>query len=222
MLNRDAIAAKVWRGRDPFAGFPKSLYELDTQGWGDYHPYLIDHMQPGTSPIIVEIGVWKGASTIAMSKQMQALGSTGTIIAIDTWLGAADHWTHGDWIDHLGLDHGYPSLNRKFMANIVNAGFERYVVPLPLDSINAAEVLKFHGIQADVIHIDAGHEYQSVISDIKAWWPILTPGGLLIGDDYYPKDGWPGVKQAFDEFFGPLGLLPLENVNGKCRLRKPA
>jgi hypothetical protein len=59
-----------------------------------------------------------------------------------------------------------------------------------------------------------------VTADLRAWWPLLAPGGVFIGDDY---PGWVSVQKSFDDFFGALGLspLPIENDGIKCRVRKP-
>ena len=35
-----------------------------------------------------------------------------------------------------------------------------------------------------LVHIDAAHDYASVSEDIRAWWPLLRPGGTLLGDDF--------------------------------------
>jgi glycosyltransferase involved in cell wall biosynthesis len=35
-----------------------------------------------------------------------------------------------------------------------------------------------------VSYIDADHRYESVVSDIQAWWPKVRPGGILSGHDY--------------------------------------
>jgi hypothetical protein len=79
------------------------------------------------------------------------------------------------------------------------------------------------GVVPEVIHIDAGHDYKAVHSDLEMWWPLLKPGGILVGDDYKPESegGFVDVRRAFDDFFGPLGLVPIENTGAKCRIIKP-
>ena len=36
----------------------------------------------------------------------------------------------------------------------------------------------------DVVHLDAAHEYENVLADIRKYWKLLRPGGILLGDDY--------------------------------------
>ena len=213
--------ARLWHGQDPFSHFPKNLFEVDTQGWGSTHHYLLESFIDRKPAVVIEIGVWKGASSIVLASELRRLNIDGVVLCVDTWLGSTEHWLNPAWFDWLSFDHGYPSLHRKFMSNVISQDLQDYVIPVPLDSLNAAALMKARGVLADLIHIDGGHDYQSVISDLREWWPVLKPGGMLIGDDYYDETHWPGVKQAFDEFFQPLGVLPLENVSGKCRLIKP-
>ncbi len=212
----------IWRGQDPFAGFPRHLYQVDAQGWGETHHYLTETIGKMRPRAVAEIGVWKGASTIVMARELQRLGIDGVVFAIDSWLGSVEHWIEPHYFASLNMVHGYPALQRKFMANMLAHDVQDVVVPLPLDSINAANLLAHHGISLDMIHLDAGHDVRSVTADLAEWWPRLKPGGVLIGDDYHAEHHWPGVKQAFDAFMGPLGLVPLEHVGGKCRVTKPA
>ncbi|RVT94944.1 class I SAM-dependent methyltransferase [Sphingomonas crocodyli] len=217
---REELVARLWRGSDPFAHFPASIYQVDKQGWNKNHHYLTEAIG-GDRQLVVEIGVWKGGSTIAMAERMRELGVDGAVIAVDTWLGSVEHWVEEQWTPHLGLVHGYPSIQRKFMANVTDSCVQDYVVPLPSDSINASEIIKWFGIQADVIHIDAGHDYASVMADLSAWWPVLKPGGLYIGDDYHENGvHWPGVYDAHNDFFSAIDVAEFEFVDGKCRLRK--
>jgi predicted O-methyltransferase YrrM len=51
----------------------------------------------------------------------------------------------------------------------------------------------------EFVYLDADHEYESVRDDIAAWWPCITPGGILAGHDYIAAY-LPGVVKAVDEF----------------------
>jgi len=82
-------------------------------------------------------------------------------------------------------------------------------------------LLRGLGLAPGMIHLDAGHDYDSVSSDLRAWWPLLSPGGLLVGDDYHTDGQFPGVRQGFDDFFAGVEGARLEHHDGKCRLRKP-
>jgi len=218
---RDQLIETIWHGLDPFAGFPTTIYQVDKQGWNNTHHYLTEAIDT-PDLLVIEIGVWKGGSTIAMANRMREQGFGGVVLSVDTWLGSVEHWVQPEWTPHLGLAHGYPSIQRKFMANVIDSGLEQFVVPLPTDSINASEIAKHYALQADIIHIDAGHDYASVMADLRAWWPVLRSGGLYIGDDYHDEGiHWPGVYEAHNDFFAELGLSGLEFIGGKCRIRKP-
>jgi hypothetical protein len=214
---------RIWQDHDPYANFPDSLYGQDTQGWGSGHPWLADAVKAVRPKVVVEIGVWKGGSVMTLAKAIKEQDLDACVIAIDTWLGAWDHWLDARWFKELCFENGQPRIMKKFLQNIVSANLQNYVVPLPLDSVNANVVLQKRGIRPDIIHIDGGHDYRAVITDLMLWWPLLRPGGILIGDDYTTEGGWPGVRQAFDEFFTAQGVcpIPLENHNYKCRVVKP-
>jgi len=218
---RPEIIKKLWRGNDPFDGFPTDRYALDTQGWGSEHHYLVEAMDMIRPHIVVEVGVWKGGSSLTMARRMKDLGLDSVVISIDTWLGSWEHWQNDEWFGMLGMEHGRAALMGIFMNNAIQLGLKDYIIPLPLDSLNAVRVLRHFNIYPDVVHIDGGHDYDAVYADLRVWWDMVNPGGLLIGDDYDPAGGWPDVKRAFDDFFGALGLAPFEFGGGKCRIRKP-
>lgn len=52
---------------------------------------------------------------------------------------------------------------------------------------------------ADVVFIDAGHDYENALKDIDLWWPLVREGGYLCGHDYQHK--FPGVMRAVAESF---------------------
>jgi predicted O-methyltransferase YrrM len=219
---RKAVIDRIWRGQDPFLQVPSNLIAFDLQGWNSQHPYLEEAIRARQPPIVVEIGVWKGGSTVFMADRMKALGHSAVVIAVDTWLGSSEHWLVEEFHAQMSFMNGYPALYHKFAANVLRAGVADHVVPLPLDSLNAAQLLRHMAIGPAMIHLDGGHDYDSVTADLKTWWPVLLPGGLLVGDDYFTNGQWPTVKAAFDDFFAPLGLGAIENQGGKCRIPKPA
>ena len=217
---RQTLINKIWKASDPFHDLPENLIAHDLQGWNSQHPYLSDAIAALRPSMIVEIGVWKGGSTVFMANELKKHGMSSAVIAVDTWLGSSEHWL-GESNAKLNFFNGRPDLYYKFLSNVVHAQLTDYVVPLPLDSLNAAQVIKSLRLNPQMIHLDGGHDYDSVLADLRAWWPTLAPGGIFIGDDYYINGAWPGVRGAFDDFFSALDLTPIENVSGKCRVRKP-
>lgn len=224
MTARREILDRLFFGRDPLKDFPAGR-PTDLQGWHSQHPYLARAIAERKPRIVVEVGVWKGASVVTMAKEIKRLGLDAAVIAIDTWLGSSEHYLWEKFAPDLDFEFGYPRLYHKFAANIVNEGLADVVVPLPLDSINAFQLLKEKAIRPDVLHIDAGHDYHSVMADLRAWWPQLQPGGVLIGDDYFKNflgmGKWPEVHQAFDEFLAATPHRGFEHGDGKCYVVKP-
>lgn len=222
MSERERLVDIIWLGRDPFIGFEVAAHPADVQGWNSSHEYLSESIETLRPKIVVEVGVWKGGSVITMASKARSLGMDCVIIAVDTWLGSFEHWLTAEGVADLRLRHGYPQLYHTFASNIIRSGLEGMVVPLPLDSINALHFLAQKRVMPDLIHIDAGHDYRSASADLEGWWPLLAPGGMLIGDDYY-VDGemWPDVRRAFDDFLGRNLHHDFKHGGGKCMFRKP-
>ena len=219
---RDQVINLVWAGADPYAGFPEQLYEYDVQGWNSGHRFLTSSIDMLDNPtVIVEVGVWKGGSTITMADHLKSLDRNGVVIAVDTWLGSSEHWLKEEWRKALSFSQGRPMMQNKFMSNVCRRNLQDYVVPFPLDSTNACEVIRQHGIKPNLVHIDGGHDYSTVHSDVSKWWSVLAPGGYLIADDYgHPF--WREVTQAVDDFVKSLEGVTFEAADSKCRIQKPS
>lgn len=208
-----------------FDADPSPGVQLDLQGWGSHHPIFakaIHEIQPAE---IIEVGSWKGASAIQLTSIARGYQPGVTTICVDTFLGSnATVWTDRELRQLLPRDeNGYPALYRQFLHNVVTAGLSDHVFPLPMTSVCAAAVMRAYDVRADLIYLDAGHEHREVLADIGAFWHLLRPGGLLLGDDYSPD--WPGVMRAVDEFSSErklrLCFRPLYRDDGKWLLRKP-
>lgn len=131
---------------------------------------------------IVEIGAFLGRSSCAI-----ASNTKGRLTCVDTWNGliaiqsqpqkSADQMFDDFRFNLIGLDN---------------------VGALRMSSLDAAAEARKHGVMFDMVFIDAEHDYENVKEDIRAWTPLIKPGGLLCGHDY--ADGWPGVVKAVDEW----------------------
>jgi SAM-dependent methyltransferase len=215
-LRRDLVA-RLWHGVDPLVD-PKVVLPADPHGWNSDHAYLtevIDRLRPG---LVVEVGVWKGASVVTMARRLRETGCDGVVIAVDTWLGSAEHWLDPQSHAQPARLNGMPLLYFVFLANVLAAKLQDFVLPLPLDSGNACEVLTSLDLRPAVLHIDAAHDYGAVLADLERWWPLLRPGGTLIADDYA---AWGTVTKAVDHFLARTPHRDFAALPYKCRFSKP-
>lgn len=180
----------VWDGFKP--------YEMSgpVQGWNGDNPIFAELIQKLKPNVVIDVGVWKGWSTITMAQTFKDRNIDGCVIAVDTFLGSPEHWDKKQ--NSFVRNHGYPDLYQQFLSNVYNYGLSEYVIPIPQLSTTAAQILKQNNITASIIHIDAAHEYEAVKNDVEAYWEMITPGGYMIGDDFDPS--WPGVVRAANEF----------------------
>ena len=187
----------------PYQDFNVDNYKLDLRGWGFASPVFEILIIENRPKIIIEVGTWNGSSAITMAKYAQEHGLETTIICIDTWLGSPEHRIDQDYRESLHLNHGFPRIYYQFLANVILSGMQHCIVPLPQVSLSACRWLAQMGFsdkfgKADLIYIDADHTFNSVYPDITEFWNLLSPGGVMFGDDY--NDTWPGVKKAVNLF----------------------
>jgi predicted O-methyltransferase YrrM len=181
-----------------YEGFDYLSHPYDPAGWGGTSPVfslLITEHKPS---FIIEVGSWKGSSAITMANLLAEQGG-GTILCVDTWLGAIEFWENQADLDRfqaLRCQHGYPQVYYTFLANVCHAKHQETIVPFPIHSSSAALWLLRHGLVADMVYIDASHEEEDVYQDLADYFQLLKPGGILFGDDW----NWPGVQSAVKRF----------------------
>jgi hypothetical protein len=212
-----AVMLKLY-GHNIWEGFQPSATNAGLQGWNGKHPSLtrLASASGGGGKVVIDVGVWKGQSTITLATAMKRAGMDGCVIAVDTFLGSSEHWSHP--LPLFSRVNGIPDLYTTFLNNVHRAGLMEHVVPMPQTSGTAALVLERLRITASIVHIDAAHEYGDVMRDAAAYWEILEPGGYLIGDDYH--ETWPGVVRAAGEFSAKVER-PLTIESPKWILQKP-
>ena len=143
---------------------------------------------------LVEIGSWRGRSTSCMGSLIKNTNRNVKFYSVDTWEGS-DEEEHIKLIQELKSQG--KTLFDEFQENIKSCGVNDVIIPIQSTSILAAE--QFEDNSLDFVHIDASHEYEDVLNDIKSWYPKVKPGGMITGDDYISC--WDGVVKAVDEYF---------------------
>jgi predicted O-methyltransferase YrrM len=130
---------------------------------------------------IVELGSFKGRSTVVMAKS-----TSGKVWAVDDWKGPRQtaKAVDGHWVEY---NEDHTNLFNEFRENVSELSNVEAVV-----SDHAAAIVP---ITPDMVFVDGDHEYESVKRDILTWKARLPKGGLLCGHDR----NWPGVEQAIRE-----------------------
>jgi len=150
----------------------------------------------------LEFGTWLGDSALVAATASDRC----TVICVDTWLGSAEHWIHfpGFWgRKALNLIHGMPTLYERFRDNVQQFKEADKILPLRMSVQTSAHIFTCHlfdRVPIKVILVDAAHDKESVIHDLRCAEAILKRrgGGLIIGHDW----PWDSVKEAVKEVFG--------------------
>jgi hypothetical protein len=162
-----------------------NLMPYNPHGWYSNHEPLANLIKRFNVRTIVEVGSWMGVSTIDLARMVPA---GGKVYAVDTWKGSPNELA---WFDPLIL----ATLYDQFLSNMIHAQVTDRVIPIRMESTEAA---KHFDVQADLIYIDATHTYEACYADLKAWYPHLSPGGVICGDDLRWGDA--GVERAVRQF----------------------
>lgn len=177
--------------------FYKSIH-----GWFTFpelYSQISNHYPDGSH--FVEIGVWKGQSAAYMAVELINKNKQIKFDCVDTWNGSEEHLDATDAVSfepNLLKDKDW--LYNHFLENITPVN--HIITPIRKPSLEAATLYGDNSL--DFIFIDASHDYENVLADIKAWYPKTKhTTGVISGHDY----SWgPEVKKAVHDFFDPLDL----------------
>ncbi len=143
---------------------------------------------PKEKRLIVEIGIYEGASTVWWSDNFLEHPES-KLITMDPFTGSEEH---------IASPGEYPTLNR--IEQIARCNVAKSKQPGRVDIRKGCswdlypflkEELK-DGI--DILYVDGSHTQNSVMRDVSLFYPHVKSGGAIIFDDY----GWETVKVAVD------------------------
>jgi O-methyltransferase len=170
----------------------------------------------GIGGAIVECGVWKGGSMMAVAMTLLELGETDTdLYLFDTFEGMSAPtgkdviWT-GERADELLARESEDS---KLWARATLDEVRDAVLSIPYPS---SKVHFVKGKVEDTVPAEAPDQiallrldtdwYESTKHELVHLYPRLSEGGVLILDDY---GWWRGAGRATDEYFEEHGPAPL-------------
>jgi predicted O-methyltransferase YrrM len=140
----------------------------------------VRELSPERPITVVEIGSFRGRSTIAAASALLARANGGTLYAIDPQ-------------DDAGF--------RQLRSNLNGAGVGSVVRFIRATSGEARK--QFGSEPIDLVFIDGSHEYEDVRSDLGSWLPLVRPGGIVALNDPF----WLGVARAIRERLALGGSL---------------
>ncbi len=159
---------------------------------------------------IVECGVWRGGHLVIAGLMKQQLGFDRQIWAFDTFAGMTAP-SEADFKpgDDLDVRKKYTSLNRddrnewclaseeevldNFAARVGNRDLRTIKGPVE-ETLAKPENLP---ARIAILRLDTDF-YESTKAELNILYPRLSPGGVMIIDDY---GEWAGARKAVDEYF---------------------
>lgn len=212
-IDFDDAAAETIRSVRPYTmTSPERLFSLIQATH-----YIVEAKIPGD---VVECGVWRGGSMMAVAKTLLAIGSVHRdLYLFDTYEGmtppgemdvsvADDHaadlmsktarseddlfWCYApvERVKRTVVSTGYPETNLHFVVGKVEE-----TIP-----VQAPETIALLRLDTDW--------YESTKHELTHLFPRLSRGGVLIIDDY---GHWKGARAAVDEYVAEHGVKVLLN-----------
>lgn len=169
----------------------------------------VDHLvRHGIAGDIVECGVWRGGSMMAVALALMARGDTSRHLYLyDTFEGMSEPTAEDKSVDGESAQAQLARTTRDatvwavaglddVQANVWSTGYPRdrihFVKGKVEDTIPATLPERIALLRLDT------DWYESTRHELTHLYPLLSRNGLLIIDDY---GHWQGAKQAVDEYF---------------------
>jgi hypothetical protein len=179
--------------------------------------YLV---QNGIRGDFVECGVYQGRQVCMMARTLRELGDTSREIYLyDTFSGMTEPCDKDRRTSGLGAE-GVRSKWKQLQADGHNGWCYA-----PLEAVRAAVYAtgypreRFHFVAGDVRQTIPNNFHQQIAllrldtdwydltrHELEHLYPLLTPRGALVIDDY---GTWQGARQAVDEYFAAQAFRPL-------------
>jgi O-methyltransferase len=205
--NRE-VPNSIWEDDAEFLGLASKISD-HTLVSNDrlYFLYQLARSSAGLPGDFAEIGVYKGGTAWLLSKVLEK--SKKTLHLFDTFEGMPEVDRNKDDVEFVqaGIfaDTSLEAV-RDYLKEFPATKFYKGLFPGTAPPV--AE-MKFSFVYIDV------DIYQSTKDCLEFFYPRVTPGGVIVSDDYKSLK-CPGVKKAFDEFFADKREAPVHTTFHQC------
>jgi O-methyltransferase len=201
----DELHRTVWRAVQPFTmTSPERIYAAVEAA-----RYVVRNQIPGA---IVECGVWRGGSSMAMAMALQSLGVKDRHLYLyDTFTGMSEPTEvdirrdgESSLLKYEITDDWCRCGSEEVAANIAATGYPSEMVTLVKGKVEDT-LPDAAPSEIALLRLDTDW-YESTRHELIHLYPRLSEGGVLILDDY---GSWQGARKAVDEYFSGLATSPL-------------
>lgn len=176
---------------------------------------------------IVECGVWKGGSIMAVLKSLKKLNSLNREIYLyDTFEGMSEPSFKDESYKGESASKAYETKNEfwkriecfstleEVQFNIKSIGYPNEKIQFIKGKVEDT-IPRIIPKKISILRLDTDW-YESTLHELEYLFPKLVKGGIIIIDDY---GHWKGCKKAVDEYFEKNGIeLFLNRIDYTCRM----
>jgi predicted O-methyltransferase YrrM len=157
---------------------------LAVPGWMSPQELEWLEQQAKGAALAVEFGSWCGRSSMALS-------AAKLLVCVDTWAGSPEH------ADIVATVNPWETWHDT-MRDGVRAGAVRPIRGNLRHAWVSDGLLSQFNDRADLVFVDANHDFTNVLADISLAYRLVRPGGIVAGHDY--GTDWECVKMVVDEY----------------------
>jgi hypothetical protein len=169
----------------------------------------VDHVvRAGVPGDVVECGVWRGGSSMLAAAGLLRAGSTRPLWMYDTYEGMTApserdlRWDGASALDQFAGSARGDGTSAWAHASLEDVRSQMASTGYPVDAVRYVKGPVEETIPAQapdaisLLRLDTDW-YASTHHELVHLWPRLSPGGVLIVDDY---GHWQGAREAVDEY----------------------
>jgi hypothetical protein len=141
---------------------------------------VLDRIPEGRHVTGVEVGVWRGIMSRILFDERPQL----SLLLVDPWRTGepGTPWMDSGSVCPKRAQGEFDRAYRRARETTEFAAARRSIMRLP--SAEAASRAAEQGMRFDFVFIDGDHSYEGCLTDIRAWLPLVKPGGWIGGHDW--------------------------------------